>query len=159
MTCQTPGDLLAWATHKIALKHYNVETGASYLLWQLGIEASDGTQREDAREISELVDGLPVFLTHIGGHIAQSQSTLREYLKLFHQSSDIWQDRHSSANWMYERAISAVFDVALSRLSTGARRLVYVLSFLNPDGVPEKLLFPEDAGERLTYLANTGRAE
>jgi hypothetical protein len=137
---------------KLPLQHFSAENGADFLLWQLNMNTPNDTEKDDAREISKLVDGLPLFLTHIGGHIAHSQSSLHEYLMLFHKSSDIWQDRHGSANWMYERAISAVFDVALAELSSEARHLVYVLAFLSPDGVPEKLLFPEDSSLRLEYI-------
>lgn len=49
---------------------------------------------------------------------------------------------------MYERSIDTVFDVAFAKLSTGARHFIYVMAFLNADGVPEKLLFPEDVSHR-----------
>ena len=92
--------------------------------------------------ISKLVGGLLVFLTHISGHIRQSQSSLDEYLDALQRSSSVWQGRHGGTNWMYERSIETVFDVALSKLLPGARHLIYVMAFLNPDGVPETTPLP-----------------
>lgn len=53
---------------------------------------------------------------------------------------------------MYERSIDIVFDVALTKVSIGARHLIYILAFLNADGAPEKLFFPEEIGDRFPYL-------
>ncbi|KAI8938779.1 hypothetical protein NX059_004643 [Plenodomus lindquistii] len=107
---------------------------------------------EEAREISKLVDGLPVYLSHISGHISQTQSTLAEYLRSVNRSSSIWTSRQHPGNWMYERTIDTMFDVALNELSPAARRLLYVLSFLNPDGVAEKIIFPDAERQGLEFL-------
>jgi hypothetical protein len=152
VTCQKPGNLLYWAKNEISITHFDKQTGSEFLLRLLGRKDLKEDEDMDAQEITELVDGLPLFLTHISGHITQTQSSIHEYLENFRRSSSFWGTRHAGANWMYERTVDTVFDVALSKLSDGARHLVNVLSFLNPDGVPEKILFPEEADNDLDYL-------
>ena len=77
---------------------------------------------------------------------------MREYLQLFQDSSDIWEEESGGANWMYERAVYTVFNVALAELSDGGRRLIYVLASLNPDGVQERILFPNMEEDQINYL-------
>ena len=152
MTCQRPAELIAWASCDIPITHFDENVGARSLLDCLGIPNSDRTQEENAQAISKLVDWLPVFLTHISGHIRQSQSSLDEYLDAFQRSGSVWRGRHGGTNWMYEHSIETVFDVELFKLLPGARHLIYGMAFLNPDGVPGKLLFLDNIDSRLTYL-------
>lgn len=153
VTSQKPADLLPWANCEIAIRHFDQQSGSSFLFSHLGKEKADKAEEHDAEEISKLVDGLPLFLTHISGHITQTQSSLKEYLNVFQASSSIWRGRHGGSNWMYERTVDTVFDVALAKLSTGALHLLYVMAFLNPDGVAEKILFPDDVDQRPAYLS------
>jgi hypothetical protein len=152
VTTQKPADMTPWSGHDINLEHFDVNQGAEFLLDRVKINKPTAIEVDEAQSIVKLVDGLPVFLAHIAGHITQSQSSMREYIQLFHESSDIWQMTDGGANWMYERAVNAVFDVALAELSEPARRLVYTMAFLNPDGVPERLLFSGQNGDELEYL-------
>jgi len=77
-----------------------------------------------------------------------------EYLKAFRASSNLWQNKSEDANWQYDKTVGTVFDVALAELSTNARHLLYVLAFLNPDGVAESCLFPNNDAQRLEYLGS-----
>ena len=125
VTCQKPAELIPWANCDIPITHFDESVGAQFLLACLGIKNSDRTQEEDAHAISTLVRGLPVFLTHIRGHIRQSPSSLDEYLNAFPRSSSIWRGRHGVTKWMYERSIDTIFDVALFKRLPGAR-LLYI---------------------------------
>ena len=129
------------------------------MLWQLKISDATEAQLVEARKIAKLVDGLPIYLAHISGQISQSQLSMREYLLLFQDSSDILQGKGGGTNWMYEKAIDKVFDVALAELSDGARRLINVLSFLSPDGVPETALFPSQIEHQFDYLRYDSKKE
>lgn len=51
------------------------------------------------------------------------------------------------------------FDVTLAELPEPARRLVYTIAFLNPDGVPERFLFSGKMNENLEYLECSERRQ
>ena len=97
-------------------------------------------EEETVYEILNIVGRLPLAITTIGGHIKQSGSTLPEFLRHLKQSNSIWAISGRSFVENYERTLRTVFDIALEELPTdSARSLLHILSFLNPDFIPEEI--------------------
>ncbi|KAL8874005.1 MAG: hypothetical protein Q9174_000601 [Haloplaca sp. 1 TL-2023] len=63
-----------------------------------------------------------------------------------------------AGSWTYDKTPSTVFDLAFSRLSEDAKVLLYLLAFLNPDGVPETMLSIQGPDEGLAVLDNSSRS-
>lgn len=154
VTTQKPGNLCPWADSEIVLHPLSAEEGSEMLLSQVesktGTPSLSGDKTELAKEISDSVCGLPLWISHISGFILQSQCTLSECLEIY-RSSNAFLDK-SERIWMYERTSGAVFDLAFSKLTEDAKNLLYILAFLNPDGMPESMFSLDSLDNSLGFL-------
>ena len=145
-TTRQPAELIDWADKKIRLPHFEPELGGDFLLSLVhnsGIQIDDTRVKQYAQEISRQVGGLPLLLSSAAGYLNISQCSLENFLTVFEQSVNVWAGSHEGANWMYERTIDTMFDMALSKLTFDAKQLVNILAFMNPEGVPEDMLQTE----------------
>jgi hypothetical protein len=156
VTTQKQGSLIRWTTHKIHLTPFKPEDGTSFLMKQLDIDPND-SEREQAEEISDLVQGLPLTLNYVSGYIRNSGCSMLEYLEMHHESSNLWEGDNESDNWMYERTQATVFDIAFARLSEDATKLLRILAFLNPEGVPECMLISDHSEDHLQFLSKNDK--
>ncbi|KAL6695296.1 hypothetical protein J3F84DRAFT_408260 [Trichoderma pleuroticola] len=162
ITTQKPCDSLKWADFDIPLRPFGPTDGSKLLLVQVSTGAyGDVTKKEEAAlamEISNNVGGLPLWINALGGFVAQSQCTLLECLDIYKASFRSLDEGTKGGGWIYEKTPTKVFDLAFSRLSEDAKTLLYILAFLNPDGVPESMLSIDNVerGE-LAVLAKTNR--
>lgn len=118
------------------------EADASKLLFKcLGREPADKDEEEDAREVSEVVGGLPLAIAAIGGYIQQSDLTIQEFLENVKRSSNVWEASAVGPAERYDKTLETVFNIALSPQELGElpRMFINVLAFLNPDGIPEDI--------------------
>jgi hypothetical protein len=128
------------------------DEGAILLLKYTNLDNHDETQSAAAAKISQLVGGLPLALTTVGGYCGRSQYTLVELLHNLQSSLSIWSCSGTSVDWAYEKTLQTVFDTALEELPRDARDLLEMLAFLNPDSIPEKMLMPPDGSNILHDL-------
>lgn len=162
ITTQKPCDSLKWTDFDIPLRPFGPTDGSKLLLVQVSTGAyGNVTKKEEAAlamEISNNVGGLPLWINALGGFVAQSQCTLLECLDIYKSSFSSLDEGTKGAAWIYEKTPTKVFDLAFSRLSEDAKTLLYILAFLNPDGVPESMLSIDNVerGE-LAVLAKTNR--
>jgi hypothetical protein len=107
------------------------------------------------RIVSELVGGLPLAIAHIAGYANSSNSSLQDFIDAFKDSrcsSKLWSGPPGASTFQYEKSLAIVFDVALGALATDARELIDCLAFLNPDSIPEEMVFRERDKTSLTKL-------
>ena len=98
--------------------------------------------------------GSPLALAKVGGYVGPpSNYSLTHFLKDFNKKSLFWNCEDVSIVRAYERSLATVFDIALDELDDNARKLLEVLAFLNPDGVPEDILhvFFEDSEHKMCF--------
>lgn len=99
--------------------------------------------------------GSPLALATVGGYVGPpSNYSLTDFLKDFNKKSHFWNCEDVSTVRAYERSLATVFDIALDELDDDARKLLEVLAFLDPDGVPEDILhvFFEDSEHKMCFL-------
>ncbi|KAI4924849.1 uncharacterized protein J4E92_006885 [Alternaria infectoria] len=160
VTTQTPCDTVRWADYNIPLKPMDSHEGSEMLLAQTETSKSDTDikrQEELAKEISSAVGGLPLWISHLSGFIAQSRCSLEECLDIYRSSSGLLDEQHHRDRWMYDKYPGAVFDLAFSKLHEDAKSLLNVLAFFNPDGVPEKMLLVDVPDENFEFLRPVNR--
>lgn len=112
-------------------------------------------ERNSAKELTRLVGGSPLALATIGGYVGPpSNYSLTDFLKDFNKKSLFWNCEDVSTVRAYERSLATVFDIALDELDDDAKRLLEVLAFLDPDGVPEDILrvFFEDSEHEMCLV-------
>ncbi len=143
----------------LPLESLDTAAGFDLLFETLGKErwAQDDQEEDAVYEILDIVGGLPLAITTIGGHVKQSGSTLTEFLGHLKQSNSIWAISGKSFVEHYEKTLGTVFDIALRELpSDRARSFLHILAFLNPDCIPEEM-FLSYRGNDLSLRALSDR--
>ena len=153
MTTQKAG---GWADSKLLIEPFDPVVGSSLLLNQLGMEKDDSS-KDLAEEISESVGGLPLWLNQVGGFIQLSKCSLAEYIISHHASNNLLGGENVGENWRYEKAVSTVFDRPVKELSKNAAGLLYMLAYLNPDGIFEDMLLSQHVSDELDFLSTKNR--
>lgn len=126
----------------IALQSLGREDGARLLLKHLGRHARDHDVAQ-AERISEMLGGLPMAISHMAGYIFKSKSTLEDFLDSFNsrdQTKRIWAKDCRNWTYQYPKALDQLWDISLEKLSNNARFLIFQLSMMNPDHIPEDFL-------------------
>lgn len=106
-----------------------------------------------AGEASELVERLPLAIGMIAGYVQVSRSSLAEFL-------EIWNERQSRSKKTNRRiesgsvdsSIDALWDIGIRELSTAARDLLDILSFLDPETIQKQLLVGDHEEPFLEFL-------
>ncbi|MCJ1398272.1 hypothetical protein MMC11_001469 [Xylographa trunciseda] len=139
--------------HNIELNSFDDEWGARLLFKYLERDPADEIEESLAREISQIVGGLPLAIATIGGYINESESSVKEFLHIMKRSSHAWTDSQHTKTKHYERTLGTVFDIALKELPEGPRILINILAFLNPDSIPEDILLAPQDTEEVAFLS------
>lgn len=125
--------------HSFQVDAFSEDEGAQSLLKYLKI--SDGN-RNEAKEISSLVGGLPLALVQVAGYIQKSKASLGEFIASYKSrfiSPSIWDSKDT-----YGKSLETVFDIALGSLRAAdhdARDLLDILALFNPDQISEDIIF------------------
>ncbi|KAH7408885.1 hypothetical protein BKA64DRAFT_570324 [Cadophora sp. MPI-SDFR-AT-0126] len=149
-------DLRNISGSNIQVSSFNSEEGASLLVRHL---QDDNYEEEQPRMASELVGGLPLAIAHVAGYINSSQSTLQNFMDVFKDrriGSRIWSGPPGASTFQYEKSLAIVFDIALDDLTPEAPELIECLAFLNPDSMPEAMLFHEEGKTSLVEPTMSG---
>ncbi|KAI0901758.1 hypothetical protein F4806DRAFT_490232 [Annulohypoxylon nitens] len=123
----------------IQIKDLTRDEGADLLFACLQRSAVDEEEREYARMISDLLGGLPLALTTIGGYLHQTKDAIFNFFNYLKTSSNAWVASAVGPAKQYEKTLATVYDIALRELSSDARMLINILAFLNPDYITEDL--------------------
>jgi hypothetical protein len=111
---------------------------------------------ENARAISNELEGLPIAIAHMAGYIGQTGRPLPYFLEQFRErrkASIVWStDSRNSTTQQYDRTLATVWDLAFSALGEVARSLMDVLAMLSPDSIPEEMLLGETNRDPIEYV-------
>lgn len=95
---------------------------------------------ESCRKIAELLGGLPLAITQMGGIICRRHLSLEDFLIYYaNDAKKLHEMRVPGQNPTYNQTVSSVW--MLDALSKEATALLQVLSFLDPDRISEEILF------------------
>jgi len=129
--------------------------GSKMLLRVIGLENPTPADTQHAIAVCQKFGGLPLALAQIGGFITQRKMTLSGFMPLYEKySSKI--DARKAPGSDYEHTLSTVWDVSFGKLTEDSTRLLNVLAFFDPDGVPEEILSQgaDGLGEEFAFLAD-----
>ena len=131
------------------------DEGSKMLLKIIGSENTSPSEIQDAIAISRAFGGLPLALTQIGGFITQRKLSLRDFLPLYEKHSSKIDSRKAPGS-DYEYTLSSVWDVSFGKLTEDSTRLLNVLSFFDPDCIPEEILTHGSGGldDEFAFLAD-----
>ena len=137
----------------IQIKDLSREQGADLLYACMGRKAVDDNEFEYARKISDLLGGLPLALSTIGGYMRQTGDPVVEFFDHLRTSCNAWEVSAIGPAKQYERTLATVFQIALKELPDDARSLLNILAFLNPDRIPTELFTDQVGNSAYPFVA------
>jgi len=136
--------LASEVNHVFPVESLSISEGAQLLGCHVyGVPAQIPEEREAAVRISRRFSGYPLALAHIGGFINESAGSILKYERTFDTRRSVsWKGMTHATTGQYDKPMESVWEFALSesQLSANARRLLMVLSFLNPYNIPESMI-------------------
>lgn len=143
-----PGSILitsrnpfSW-TRSLPLKHFTSEEAIAFLLKLTNRELSD-VDKESVANVSSRLGGLPLALTQMASIIVTKELSFRQFLDSYNEREsqrELLQFQTHQTNLQslsHEHTVASVW--AFENLKYG-RKLLNVLSMLDPDSIPERLL-------------------
>lgn len=102
--------------------------------------------RQEALELSMLLDGLPLALDQAGAYIEENESSLSEYIQLYHKHRKELLQRRSQREKLYsdyKESVATTWLISFSRVEQqhpAAIKLLNLCAYLHPDAIPKDLL-------------------
>jgi tetratricopeptide (TPR) repeat protein len=144
---------------------WGLQEGALFLLRRLGkihLEASmdeaPGNLRSQAEALSTLLDGLPLALDQAAAFIMEMQSTLAEYIELYHSEHRELLSKRGQISNGHPDSVAASFSMSFRQvrgINPATVDLLRLCAFLDADEIPEEIfqLGAEVLGESLGSVA------
>ncbi len=143
---QTTGNI---AKH-IDLEKMTQEEGALFLLRRTKIVAQDAPLQEaptadyqNAKEIAEVLDGLPLALDQAGAYIEESGCNLSNYLNRYQAGRLKLLGMRGIFDFDHPAPVTVTFSYSLEKIekvSSAAVELLRFCAFLHSDAIPEELI-------------------
>ena len=126
----------------IELTPLSIEEGSRLLLRLVQCDQPSEIDVASAKGVSEMVGGLPIAIAHMAGYMFTSKTSPKELQEKLTtgEAYDIWLKPKSWTTPLYEQRLDKVWQIALRELPESAVKLLFVLSMLNPDAIPDEML-------------------
>lgn len=141
---------------RIELEKLSPEEGALFLLRRAKLIAHNVSLEDlsevlcrEARDISDMMDGLPLALDQAGAYIEETGCSLSDYRHCYQRHRSMLLDWRGSTNPDHPDSVYATFSLSfdrVKRLNPAAADLLRLCAFLHPDAIPEEI-FTEGACE------------
>jgi tetratricopeptide (TPR) repeat protein len=146
---------------KQPLDQLGAEEATAFLLQRTdGERASSKDDSEQARQLAEILDGLPLALEQAAAYIARHQMTFAKYLKVWEKEKEKVLDWRDEDQMEYPASVAVTWQTTFSRLHPTATALLRLAAYLAPDPIPLDML---EEGEGIIeeavglLLAETGQ--
>ncbi len=142
---------LGGLAYGVPVEEMDQETGALFLLRRAGLCPPD-TSRFDtttasarlAQALVQELGGLPLALDQAGAYIEETASDLQAYLDGYHSSRQALLERRGGMTTDHPECVATTWTLAFTRIENSdplAASLLHLCAFLDPDAIPEELLF------------------
>ena len=147
LTARNLSASFASATDVYNIPCFTAEEGSELLLHLLDCQPRHSViekpnDHELAKELSSKLGGLALGLAQVAGFVVSSQCTLAEMLEIYKQQEAAKADIPSSeqpVNLHYEHNLDTVWTATFSRMNDRSLFFLGILSFLDPDAIPEEI--------------------
>lgn len=119
---------------------------ANAIPWSAPLSAASPVSAKAARELSQLMDGLPLALEQAGAYIETTGRGVSGYLELYQQYRPEIQLHQYGEIPNYRQAVAFAWNIAREAVqieNPAAIELLHLCAFLAPDAIPYKR-FPKD---------------
>ncbi|KAF2755485.1 hypothetical protein EJ05DRAFT_502944 [Pseudovirgaria hyperparasitica] len=139
ITTRSPAVASGRARCVLHLKSFETSTAVKVLNELTGIQALEESEKQAAIEICQSIGGLPLAIVHMSSFIQDRGSTYEEFLDLFKKHAErILASSQTQVD--YDHTLYTVWDSSMQSLSTNAKTLLSLLSFFDPNAIPERFL-------------------
>jgi hypothetical protein len=139
ITSRSPAVTIRRTTKTIHLKSFEPGEAPNILCEMTGIQPTNEEDTKAAQEICQLIGGLPLAMVHMSSFIQDRGYSYGEFLGFYKKHAEkIFVKNQSQVD--YDYTLNTVWDLAIQSLSPNARALVTLLSYFDPDSIPEILL-------------------
>jgi TIR domain-containing protein/NB-ARC domain-containing protein len=131
------------------LKKLEPDDGALCILRRAGLPGNKQLQDvpaarvDDARQLAQLMDGLPLALEQAGAYIDDTGCGIREYLDLYQRyRAELQRDRHGSVP-DYPESVASAWKFSKSSVeqsNPAAIELLRLCAYLAPEAIPDELV-------------------
>lgn len=142
VTSQVAGSFAQAISFHIEPSPLSIEESSSLLLELTHCNQPSEKDVASAECISRMVGGLPIAITHMAGYMFTSKTHPEELQRMLETREvyNIWLKMKTWTTPLYEQTLETVWNIALQELSESAIKLLYVISMLNPEAIPEDML-------------------
>lgn len=127
------------------------EEGISFLLHRMHADEDqrpsstgiDPQEQEEARQLCEYMDGLPLALDQAAAYMEETGCTLSDFLDLFKTHGKLLLDRRGPTASDHPESVAATWLMVLQRVEhtrPAAAELLRFCAFLHPDAMPEAMI-------------------
>ncbi|KAF2682646.1 hypothetical protein K458DRAFT_432621 [Lentithecium fluviatile CBS 122367] len=156
ITTRSPAAAAGRAKTIMQLKSFEKDTAVDILYELTGLQPLDNNDAKAAREICQLISGLPLAMVHMSSFIQDRGYSYEEFLALYKKHAErIFLKDQSQVD--YDHTLNTMWGMSLLSLSKNARVLLDLLSFFDPDSIPERLFIDTGAKTlepRLAFLTD-----
>ena len=99
--------------------------------------------RDQAKEIYDLLDGLPLALDQAAAFIEEVPYSVKDYIDLYNSEGEALRKRRGKLTRDHRESVTITFQLAFDRLesaNTNAANILRLCAFLAPDTIPEEIL-------------------
>lgn len=128
----------------IQVQPFDASIGREALMHLVGQKSVPQESDSSAEELVQALGGLPLAINQISGFIVQQRMSIADFVKFYDRNAEKV-GRHVINPG--ERAVSTIWEIALSRLPDSSSRLARLLALLDPDGVNEDIMLEVDQVE------------
>ncbi|MBA2679409.1 MAG: tetratricopeptide repeat protein [Ktedonobacteraceae bacterium] len=147
----TRAQAMGRVAHRLEVEEMSLETGALFLLRRAGLIEPDAplekASEKDlvlAEELIQELGGLPLALDQAGAYIEETASSLQEYLDFYHTHRLALLQRRGGLTTDHPESVATTWALAFTRIESSdpmAADLLRLCAFLDPDAIPEEILF------------------
>ncbi|KAI1352908.1 Tetratricopeptide-like helical [Xylaria sp. FL0043] len=155
ITCRNPVFGFELADRGMEIANWDNDTGLRFLLHLLSTDISMELEKDEATsalQLSEKLSGHALAISTMAGLIHRHALSISEFLKFYNQHTS---EVHGISG---NRSINALWEISYKSLDTKSQCILAVMSFLEPDSIPQALFEPvcsTDLPESLSFCANS----
>ncbi len=149
--------------HPIELEKMQPDEGALFLLRRAkliesSLEEASAADAIEARDIAQIMDGLPLALDQAGAYIEETGCSLFEYIRLYREQHSTLLDWRGEASSEHPEPVTTTWLLSFAKVeqaNPAAADLLRLCAFLDANGIPEEIITAgaADLGELLQPVA------
>lgn len=147
----TRAQAMGRVAHRLEVEEMSLEVGVFFLLRRAGLigpdaplEKASEKDRVLAERLVQELGGLPLALDQAGAYIEETASSLQEYLALYNTRRLVLLQRRGGLITDHPESVATTWVLAFTHIENSdpvAASLLRLCAFLDPDAIPEELLF------------------